>query len=315
MEKGWANGLHKRARVAACRSIIVNLKGTGMRRQPPWLALLLGTLFVCSGASAMNATLLSRADALREAFASQLDVTGRALNDVMCATALTGLPGQCLDQTAPLWTRAQPANNSIAIVALLQILVADIAKGISAAENAISAIADAVGSAGSVVETVRPDAAPWSAGSASQPTYQGERVSMSPAVHVPAYSSSDEVATAINADVNMLGGLAAKMQDLYAGASVPLIAAAMTGAAIHMPAPSRAPDARMQPWFQGALLPPRNIVFIVDLWTSDRTSGVIRVLQVPALSQRRAARVTRHLVRRSQRNCFGPTSRRWTASV
>jgi hypothetical protein len=36
----------------------------------------------------------------------------------------------------------------------------------------------------------------------------------------------------------------------------------------------------MQPWFQAALLPPRNVIFVVDLWTADRVSGVQRVLQV-----------------------------------
>jgi hypothetical protein len=123
---------------------------------------------------------------------------------------------------------------------------------------------------------------------------------MSPAVHVPAYSASDDVAALINADVNMLGGLAHKMRDLYTSAPVPLIVAAMTGAAIHMPAPSRAPDARMQPWFQGALLPPRNIVIVVDLWTSDRTSGVVRVLQVT--SNIASCCGAASLLRRLQRN-------------
>jgi hypothetical protein len=105
-------------------------------------------------------------------------------------------------------------------------------------------------------------------------------VSAAPAVHVPHYSPSDHVSAAINADVNMLGGLASTMLDVYKKAPLPLVAAATTGAAIHMPAPSRAPDARMQPWFQAALLPPRNVIFVVDLWTADRVSGVQRVLQV-----------------------------------
>jgi hypothetical protein len=105
-------------------------------------------------------------------------------------------------------------------------------------------------------------------------------VSLTPAVHVPAYPQSDAVAASINADVNMLGGLASKMQQQYSNTRVPMMAAAMTGAALYMPAPSRAPDVRMQPWFQGAALPSRNMIVIVDMWTQDAASGVVRVLQV-----------------------------------
>jgi hypothetical protein len=213
-------------------------------------------------------------------FAAQLEVTGQTLNEFMCAATLSGLPRHCDDATALLWANATAVNGEIAVAAVLQSLVAELAKDVFLALESIKSIADVVGSGGNVVETVLPGAQPWAVGSASEPTYRGQMVSMSPAVHVPAYSSSDPVAAAIDADVNMLGGTASTLRDLYSKATVPVMVAAMTGAAIYMPAPSRAPDARTQPWFQGAVLPSRNVIIVVDFWTADTEWGVARVAQV-----------------------------------
>jgi hypothetical protein len=153
------------------------------------------------------------------------------------------------------------------------------------AVKSITSVAGRVGKGDGVVETVLPDAKPWASGSTSQPTYEGQLVSLSPALHIPVYSSADAVAAAIDADVRMLGGLSSTMKDVYQEAAVPVLAAAMTGAAIYMPAPWKTPDARTQPWFQGALLPPRNVAIVVDLWSSDKASGVLRVVQVVAHPQ------------------------------
>lgn len=226
---------------------------------------------------------LHRADALRGMFAAQLEVTGQTLNEFMCAATLSGLPRHCDDATALLWANATAVNGEIAVAAVLQSLVAELSKDVFLALESIKSIADVVGSGGNVVETVLPGAQPWAVGSASEPTYRGQMVSMSPAVHVPAYSSSDPVAAAIDADVNMLGGTASTLRDLYSKATIPVMVAAMTGAAIYMPAPSRAPDARTQPWFQGAVLPSRNVIIVVDFWTADTEWGVARVAQVVAL--------------------------------
>ena len=41
------------------------------------------------------------------------------------------------------------------------------------------------------------------------------------------------------------------------------------------------------------VLPPRNIIIVVDMWTSDRTSGVVRVAQVnPRHTLSRTSHVT-----------------------
>jgi hypothetical protein len=210
------------------------------------------------------------------------------LNKIMCATTLSGLPHFCDHAAASLWASAAAVNGTIAAAAVLQSLVADISKDVFAAVETITSIADAVGGDGSVVKTVLPGAQPWSVGSASEPTYRGQLVSMSPAVHVPVYSSSDEVAAAIDADVSMLGGTASTLTNLYKKTAVPMMVAAMTGATIYMPTPSRAPDARTQPWFQGAALPSRNIIMVVDLWTRDAEWGVQRVAQVHAHQRQRA---------------------------
>jgi hypothetical protein len=250
----------------------------------PSVALLLFLQFGCSGAQLSNSTLasLNRADALRRAFTLQLEGTGSALNEILCLTALTGLPAHCQDSTLPPWANATAANTSAATAELLlQSLIAAVASDMSVAMQSISSLADVAGSSGGAVETVSPDAKPWTTGSTAEPTFQGELVSLTPAVHVPAYQRSHHVAAAIDADVSMLGALAPTMRQLYAVVPQPMMAAAMTGAALYMPAPSAAPDARVQPWFQGAFLHSRNIIIVVDLWTQDRTSGVMRVLQVP----------------------------------
>ena len=248
------------------------------------LVLLLISPFSIAAALPSNATLssLHRADALRSAFASQLEVTGNVLNEILCAAALTGLPAYCEDAAAKLWSNASAANATVTTAELLQSLVAAVSNDMQTAVQYISDVAGVADGGGNVVETVRPGSKPWGTGSTSQPTYRGEMVAMKPAVHVPVYSESDAVAAAINGDVNTLGGLASKMLELYTKAAVPMMAAATTGATLYMPVPSQAPDARSQPWFQAALLPRRNIIIVVDLWSSDRTSGIARVLQVCA---------------------------------
>ena len=260
----------------------------------PAVVLLLSLQFGCSDAQSSNATLapLNRTDALRRAFTLQLDATGSALNEILCLTALTGLPSHCHDSTVPLWANATSANTSAAPAQLLQALVAAVTSDMKVAMQSLSTLADIAGSGGASVETVPPDAKPWSTGSASEPTFRGELVSLTPAVHVPAYQQSHHVAAAINADVSMLGALASKMLELYTVVPQPMMAAAMTGATLYMPAPSAAPDARAQPWFQGAVLHGRNIIIVVDMWTQDRASGVVRVLQVPQRARPPPSRLT-----------------------
>ena len=254
-----------------------SLDSCGMRRMLLPLALLLAVALYSSTAQAPPPT---PSDALRDSFALQLEDTGAALSALLCATALAALPGQCQDNTAQLWANATAANATASPLALLQSLVAPVDAAITSALSSIAAISDLIGSSGTAVDTVPPGAKPWSVGSTTEPTYLGEIVSLTPAVHVPSYAAADAVAQDINADISMLGSVAPKMKQLYTAAPQPLMVASMTGATVYMPAPWQAADARAQPWFQGTVLPPRNIIIVADMWTSDRTSGVVRVAQV-----------------------------------
>jgi hypothetical protein len=249
-----------------------------MRLLLPQLALLLAAHCAC----AASAPAPTRVDALRDTFATQLEATGTALNALLCATALTGLADHCEDKTASLWANATSANATSSPLDLLQSLIAPLNEAMSSAVTSIAAISDAVGRDSASVATVTPTQQPWSEGSTSAPTYLGQLVSLTPAVHVPAYTSSDAIAQTINADVSMMGGLASKLRELYTATPQPLMVAAMSGATLYMPAPWQAADARTQPWFQGAVLPPRKIIVVCDMWTTDRTSGVGRVAQVSA---------------------------------